>query len=47
VAVKQQYPNRELPKTKIPSILHSLKKQGKLKVVAERVGKKGFTYTWA
>lgn len=43
-AVRQEFPQKILRKTAIPSILHSMKADARLKVVSERNGRKGFTY---
>lgn len=44
-AIKAKYPTKELPKTKIPSVLFILKtEKGLLKEISPRIGKKGAVY---
>jgi hypothetical protein len=43
--VARSYPSKELIKTKVPSLLHELKNDGKLRVLDDkRSGRQGFTY---
>jgi hypothetical protein len=46
-AIKAKFPSKELPKTKIPSVLFILKKKGILNEVSARSGKKGAVYSKA
>jgi len=46
-AVKVKYPSKELPKTKIPSVLFSLKEKGLLKEVSPRKGSRPAIYAKA
>lgn len=46
-AIKSKFPSKELPKTKIPSVIFILKGKGLLRQVSERSGKKGAVYAKA
>ena len=43
-ATKAKYPTKDLPSTKIPTVIFLLKKTGLIKVVSERSGSKGAVY---
>jgi hypothetical protein len=46
-AIKTKFPTKELPPTKIPTVVFLLKKKGLLKVVSERVGSRPGVYAKA
>ena len=46
-AVKAKFPTKDLPNTKIPTVIFLLKKTGVIKVVSERSGSKGAVYAKA
>lgn len=46
-SVKSKFPSKELPKTKIPSVIFILKGKGLLRQISERSGKKGAVYAKA
>jgi hypothetical protein len=46
-AIKAKYPTKNLPATKIPTVIFLLKKTGLIKVVSERSGSKGAIYAKA
>ena len=45
--VKDKYPSKILPKTKIPAVLFLLKNKGLVKIVSERSGKRGAVWSKA
>jgi hypothetical protein len=46
-ATKAKFPKKDLPNTKIPTVIFLLKKSGVIKVVSERSGSKGAIYAKA
>lgn len=46
-AIKTKFPTKDLPATKIPTVIFLLKKIGLIKVVSERSGSKGAVYAKA
>jgi hypothetical protein len=46
-AITAKFPGKDLPKTKIPTVVFLLKKLGLIKMVSERTGSKGAVYVKA
>ena len=46
-ATKAKFPTKDLPKTKVPTVIFLLKKTGVIKVVSDKIGSKGAVYSKA